>query len=279
MAVNMFKMNENHEEINLIGTSIRPNMETFYRFALMSGEGIGTAYEYFVKWGLLKNVIDSAKDPKHIFIWGLPEKYGLGLDFVLLAMIYRSSITIVDERHAIIDKFKIISDKIGHRPQIDISRIENLSQLDAKSFLEKNHGEKYDLLLSCEVLQRLSEGDRANYFNQIGKIAKVSAIFVPNKDNVAHAKLSGLNTVSLCELQSYCSQTSNDILKSGYVDMPPFPPGLRRSEDAKNKALDSRVERFLMRILEKWELIEKITPFKIKAHLSHIVYVFTESYI
>ena len=43
---------------------------------LLEGEGLGTSYEYYVKFRRLKRFILSVGPPKKILIAGLPERYG-----------------------------------------------------------------------------------------------------------------------------------------------------------------------------------------------------------
>jgi hypothetical protein len=63
------------------------------------------------------------------------------------------------------------------------------------------------------------------------------------------------------------------VLSSGYCDIPPFPPGLERSSEAKENALTSPLEIAAMRVLEWWCLGERWTPAAIQKRWAHLIYV------
>jgi hypothetical protein len=67
------------------------------------------------------------------------------------------------------------------------------------------------------------------------------------------------------------------VCEAGYLDLPPFPPGLQRSAGVKERAAESRVERLIMRGLEWWIRIERSLPRFVKRRFGHIVYVFSQS--
>jgi len=241
------------------------SIKSLYLTALLEGEGLGTAYEYFAKWRILMKIFRKIGYPKNVLVAGLPEKYGSSMDFVLFAQKYNLNITIVDDRGENINKFKKILELAKEKDDcIEITEIDRLSDL------KLNLKEKYDLLLCCEVLQRLSEEERTKYFNQIGEIAENALIFVPNKENRSHAKLSGLNALNLNELSNYCQRY--DIIDKGYVDMPPFPPGLKRSEEDRQKVTESFLQKSFMKTLELWAGSEVIFPKIFKRRFSHIIY-------
>lgn len=241
------------------------SIKSLYLTALLEGEGLGTAYEYFAKWRILMKIFRKIGYPKNILVAGLPEKYGSSMDFVLFAQKYNLNITIVDDRVENINKFKKILELAKEKEDfMEITEIDRLSDL------KLNLKEKYDLLLCCEVLQRLSEEERTKYFNQIGEIAENALIFVPNKENRSHAKLSGLNALNLNELSNYCQRY--DIIDKGYVDMPPFPPGLKRSEEDRQKVTESFLQKSFMKTLELWAGSEAIFPKIFKRRFSHIIY-------
>jgi nucleoside-diphosphate-sugar epimerase len=264
-TINWYKQNG---YLSIKGTQNMP-IKSLYPLALAEGEGLGTAYEYFAKWNLLRKIFEEIGFQKNILVAGLPEKYGSSMDFVLLAQKYNSGITIIDERIEAIHKFKKTLQNLNKEDHsIRIIKVGRLSELKFT-----NSGKKYDLLLCCEVLQRLSENSRVEYFKQITKISKNAIIFVPNKENKSHAKLSGLNTLSLNELIGYCREKRSIVLKKGYIDMPPFPPGLKRAEEARSKATKSLIQKFFMKILEIWCSAENLFPKVIKKKKAHIVYV------
>jgi len=148
-------------------------------------------------------------------------------------------------------------------------KINNLPEFNYKSGIDG----KFDLALSSEVFQRIDKG-KETYISNLIKVANNFAIFAPNRGNESHASLSGLNSVSLEELLIYCQAHSKATLYDyGYIDMPPFPPGISRSQDKREKASRSRIESFLMKGLEIYNLSEDIIPTFIKRQIAHIVYV------
>jgi hypothetical protein len=77
--------------------------------------------------------------------------------------------------------------------------------------------------------------------------------------------------VALCE-----QAEGAHALSSGYCDIPPFPPGLERSSEAKENALQSPIEIVAMRVLEWWCLGERWMPAAIQKRWAHLVYVALE---
>ena len=81
------------------------SIKSLYPFALTEGEGLGTAYEYFVKRLNLDGRFDDLPPNPRILIAGLPEKYGSSLDFFLLATdIKARELTVIDDRSAALEK-------------------------------------------------------------------------------------------------------------------------------------------------------------------------------
>jgi hypothetical protein len=74
------------------------SIKDLYALALAEGEGMGTAYKYYVKRLILRRFLDGRLQPRSILIAGLPEKYGASLDFVLLGSELGATITVVDDR-------------------------------------------------------------------------------------------------------------------------------------------------------------------------------------
>jgi hypothetical protein len=74
------------------------SVKDLYTLALAEGEGMGTAYEYYVKRMALRRFLDGRPRPDSILIAGLPEKYGASLDFVLLGSELGAAAAVVDDR-------------------------------------------------------------------------------------------------------------------------------------------------------------------------------------
>jgi hypothetical protein len=142
----------------------------------------------------------------------------------------------------------------------------------------KGVGGEFDLALSSEVFQRL-DGAQGTYVSSLKRLAKNFAIFVPNRGNESHSNLSGLRSVDLRELLNYFPEQNHglNIFDYGYVDMPPFPPGLTRSREKRMEAAESRLEGFLMKGLEIYSRFEDLVPTFLKEKAAHIVYVMARS--
>jgi len=137
---------------------------------------------------------------------------------------------------------------------------------------------KFDLALSSEVYQRL-EGDQENYISNLKRLSKNFAIFAPNNGNESHTTLSGLKSVHLKDLLRCCGegQPENTIYDYGFLDMPPFPPGLTRSKEKRMQAAESQVETLLMKGLEIYCLCEFLFPKFLKEKIAHITYVMVKN--
>ncbi|MBU0732038.1 hypothetical protein KKC88_04120, partial [Patescibacteria group bacterium] len=140
----------------------------------------------------------------------------------------------------------------------------NLNNIEINNFNAVNVEDECDLLLSSEVLQRME--DKEDYIKRGKAISKQQVIFAPNAGNDSHNKLSGLQSVSLEEMTKLTQG------KAGYLDFPPFPPGIKRSEEQKEKAKSGMFENFAMKGLEGWAWSEKFYPDFIKEKFAHIVY-------
>jgi len=224
------------------------NIKNLYELALAEGEGLGTAYEYFVKLRLLERLLKNKKI-NSVLIYGLPEKYGFSLDFVYFCFTNNLNLTLFNNNDEKTRKLKSILKKVSINKKIKI-----IKKID----------KRYDLVLSSEVLQSLNKNELKIFIDNIVKYSENAIIFVPNKDNKNHLKYSGLNGFTLEELNFLF----NNVKKPGYVDMPPFPPGLKIKKRFKSV--------FLIRILGFFALIEKFIPKIIKKYIAHINYVLVD---
>ena len=245
------------------------SIKTAYYLAKVEGEGLGTAYEYILKKKLLTKLVDTVGSPKSILVAGLPEKYGFSLDFVHFGEYVDAEVVIIDER----------TDKLSAFGQI-MSRLKDqgffsqlcLTTLPLSNWNEINVKDKmFDLVISCEVLQRLSIDERRAYLQRLAGIAKVSVFFVPNAENTAHAKISKLHSLKLEELTNLCVAAGYEPLDYGYVDMPPFPPGLKQKKKNGVRRKDAKLE-LLAEVLNVWSVIERYLPRGIVKKQAHIVY-------
>lgn len=255
------------------------SIKSLYPLALAEGEGVGTAYEYVAKRLVLGRWLKGLSRPGRslqlgrspqlgrVLIAGLPQKYGASLDFFLLAHELGAELTVVDEREAALAKAQAalsVMQKLGQMDgltptYVAVGALTELSEL-AGSF---------DLVISSEVLQRVS--DCSAYVGRLGQLAPAVALFAPNADNSSHTTLSGLAGVSLSEMEQLTAN-SQRLAASGYIDMPPFPPGITRDEGQREQATTGRLEALAMWGLGVYVRLEWGIPAGIRRSQSHIVY-------
>jgi hypothetical protein len=223
----------------------------------------------------LNKFVNSIEKPKRILIAGLPEKYGLSMDFFLLGQMLKAEIVVIDERSDALERAEEVLRILRSKNIIeDINTVflkaDRIAEFNNESF----YNEEFDLALSSEVLQRLGDA-RETYISALQKAAHNFAVFVPNRGNESHAALSGLNSVYLRDLLGYVNSgdSEKNIFDYGYIDMPPFPPGMTRSQEKRNQASESRLEAVLMKGLEIYSFCEDIIPEIVKKKIAHIVYV------
>lgn len=246
------------------------SIKSLYALALAEGEGVGTAYEYFAKRLALAGWLQQLGRPARLLIAGLPEKYGSSLDFLLLAEELGASVTVVDERPLALDKLQsslAAAQGAGWLTAvtpilIPVKTLADLSELTGS----------FDLAISSEALQRLQEPARPRYVVRLGELATAVALFCPNGDNPAHNNLSRLSGLTLAQLQALFS-LAPPLHRCGYIDMPPFPPGIIRSEEQREQATSGKFEAFAMWGLGYFARAEKFLPTAVRRRQSHIVYV------
>ena len=164
-------------------------IRALYTLALAEGEGVGTAYEYYAKNLVLRPWLAALPPPRRLLIAGLPQRYGLSLDFVALAGEFGAELTIVDERP---DRLAFLQSTVaalqsegalpGGPPTV--TAVRSLAELPAAA--------PYDLALSSEVLQRLPAAERRAYASGLLRAAQAVALFAPNAGNAGHTTHSGL---------------------------------------------------------------------------------------
>jgi hypothetical protein len=85
---------------------------------------------------------------------------------------------------------------------------------------------------------------------------------------MAHTNISGLAGVTLTEMQALVGSEA----KTGYIDMPPFPPGITRTEDQREQATSGTFEAIAMWGLGYYARLEHFLPTAVRRSQSHIVY-------
>lgn len=251
--------------------SLMYSIKSLYTPALAEGEGVGTAYEYFAKRLVLRPWLKRLSPIKRILIAGLPEKYGSSLDFLLLAEELGATAVVADERPEAIEKLQ--NSLSATQAQNWLMDCQPETQVVADMGMLAEVDPPFDLVISSEVLQRLVEADRRVYVERALELGTAVALFCPNADNPAHTNLSGLNGLHLRELENLITPSPrHPVTLSGYIDMPPFPPGIVRDEDQRAQASSGKLEAFAMWGLGYYARLEKLIPISIRRRQSHIVY-------
>jgi hypothetical protein len=261
-----------------------PSIQYMYPFTLLEGQGMGTAYEYYSKLKVMNGVLERTGLPTRFVAVGLPEKHGYDLDFVLLVHQLQARgasplLVMSEDRPHVLDEFRAA---LGQIPDPVLRSSVELVQLDGLTDWRALEGRRFDWLLSTASVQRLPDAEIITYIRNARQIARYAFLFVPNGGNRAHMTLSGLRGLELAQVVDLCRRatqpggspsTEPKVLAAGYCDIPPFPPGLARSQAAKEKAMHSPLETLAMRILEWWCKAEFLIPRFLQRRLAHLVYV------
>jgi hypothetical protein len=267
-------------------------IRSIYPLALLEGQGMGTAYEYYSKLRVMTRVLAQTGAPRGLLVLGLPEKHGYDLDFVLFA--HRLSLSTHSAHPVPLVVCEDRSEILGHlrrtlrrlpdpamAQHVELVRVDSLTHcqvIDGRSLA----GRRFDWLISTASVQRLPRDRFTSYIDCARQRADFCMLFIPNSGNRAHLTLSGLRGLDLEETLELCQEArtagareraSPRVLAAGYCDIPPFPPGLQRSTKAKERALHSRLETLAMRCLQGWCHIESWMPRILQKRLAHLVYV------
>jgi hypothetical protein len=251
---------------------MKDTIKALYAYALAEGEGVGTAYEYVAKAEFIRPIVSklSALAVKgdggvraRILVAGLPEKYGTSLDFAILAHRHEASLHVVDDRQEAIDRAGKGIVAVQQAGRLQGLRVEylRLSSLAALPDVPP-----HDVVLSCEVLQRVPPPARADFVSALRSRGPMGALFVPNAENASHLEISGLAGFSRRELEALFEDA-----RCGYVDMPPFPPGIARSKEQRVRASSGLAEALAMRALDLYCSGERFVPAPVKRRFAHIV--------
>lgn len=238
--------------------------KTLYSLATSSEEGIGTAYEYFVKIKKLNKII---KNLRSIAIFGLPEKHGVSLDFLLFAKNKNLKTTVYEDREDTLKKLLKAVEK-----HIDLGS--SLKLIIKKNLLDMEEKERFDCLVNSDCLQRFENNEREIILLKAKKMSNISIFFMPNEDNISFVK-TNLNrkTVSSDEILNCCAKNNIKIIESGYIDMPPFPSGISLSKEKREKIKNSIFINIIFFGLICWSLLEVVLPEVIRKRFSHIFYI------
>lgn len=247
------------------------SVKALYPLALAEGEGVGTAYEYVAKGWVLQRWWQDRPRPRSLLVAGLPEKYGAGLDWLWLAYAWGIRPIIIDERPAALahlqDSLKA-AQSVGLLAGLDIIILRVASLATIPDTITP-----IDLAASSEVVQRLTPDERSTYVNQLAGLAEAVALFAPNGDNPAHTTISGLSGITLTEWRALLdNRLAGESWRTGYVDRPPFPPGVTRSAAQRAQASQGRLEGAAMWGLSQYARLETRLPQALMRRHAHILY-------
>lgn len=247
------------------------SIKALYALALAEGEGVGTAYEYFAKRLVLRPWLPQFAPVRRLLVAGLPEKYGASLDHLLLAQELGATAVVVDDRPQALAKMAQALAAAQAVGWLTAVAVETVLVADLAQMAELQG--PFDLAIANEVLQRLPASERLPYLQRQRQLATAVATFCPNAANPDHAKHSGLGTVALDELRVLAGERPLD--RFGYIDMPPFPTGVVRSEAQRNQAESGWLEGVAMWGLGYFARLEHGLPTAVRRQKSHIIYTLT----
>jgi hypothetical protein len=248
---------------------------------------MGTAYEYYSKLRVARRIFVRTGTPQTMLVLGLPEKHGYDLDYVLLAQSLCKAepgnlglhLTVCEDRADVLAHFEHALGSLTDptvRHQVELVSVESLIDTDPLS------GRQFDWVISTASVQRLIDQEIVTYLHNARQMADYALLFIPNGGNRAHLTLSGLRGLSLEEMLALCRHAGTTgpapryplpILAAGWCDIPPFPPGLERSTEAKERAMHSPLETLAMWMLQWWCRGETWMPKILQRRLAHLVYV------
>ena len=243
---------------------------------------MGTAYEYYSKLRVMYSVFSRTGAPHSMVVVGLPEKHGYDLDFVLLAHELRTlggrhcPLRVHEDRPDVLTDFCRTLQELpdpAMREQIELGRIDSLIDWPPLT------SSRFDWVVSTASVQRLPDNEIVTYIQRARQTANYAFLFIPNSGNRAHLTLSGLRGLDIDRVLALCRQaaradgTHPPVIAAGYCDIPPFPPGLERSQEAKERAMHSPMETLAMWVLEWWCRGESLIPRFLKKRLAHLIYV------
>jgi hypothetical protein len=247
-----------------------------YPVALLEGEGMGTAFEYSVKLKMLHRAFKFCLPPRQILIGGLPEAYGVDLALALFAAQYDSRVVVADDRLPMLEKFADALQSLQLSGLVNAEHFE-MRHLETLADPTRPDDVPFDLWITTSSIQRLTENERAEYLAQVRENARCAAILVANEGHKAHQNITGIKGFFLPDLVSMCQQAGLAVQEANYLDMPPFPPGITRSTEAKENAAQSSLNRAAMHILEWAVHVERFWPRLVRQRFSHIAYVILQA--
>ncbi len=241
----------------------------FHYCAKLGGEGYGSTYEYVAKYLVLLEAWRTEDLKKERFeklvILGLPQRYGLSLDFLLWADFLGIKKVVVwnnlPEKGEIFLVQGEVLTKVLHLRKLDLVLEESLDRLGVSDG---------SLCVSCEVFQGLSEPQRRRYV-EVASASGFHVLFIPNYFNQDHLRFTGLPTVPFNDLSPYFLRG-----REVYLDFPPVPAGFELPKKGPFSAKEvgfSGVDKSIYLFLDYWLWIERVILYRMprlyrsRAHL------------
>ena len=223
----------------------------WYPLNILEQEGLGTTYEYLSKIPILDNIYKNAYF-KQVIIAGLPGKYGFSLDLILCSYYFGiKKIIILESRKSKLEMLKKILEHLTITPYLkSIIKLQRVTQVQLSSpSYYRNHFSSEDFIINSEVIQNWSFTVIKNWMNNLP--TNHIMLFVPNGENLAHMIISKLKSLNRVTLLSLIDRNKFSDINLGYADMPPFPPGLKRSLHSKVSLSNSSMKLSLINFLFK----------------------------
>ncbi|MFA6217618.1 MAG: hypothetical protein WDL87_08240 [Candidatus Omnitrophota bacterium] len=245
----------------------------YYDLARLQNEGWGTVYEYLDKHLFLKKKISKTKI-KRILIAGLPEKYGYSLDFLMLAQELGVLCTVIDDRKDRIERTKEFVTGLALKNKLDLGLIKFI--VSGNSIIPHDvddHPLKYDLVLSCEAIQRYSDPQQLEILKKLAFVSDSVFIFMPNALHSGHAR-SGLATVDIKQISSWKKELGGEYsLEYGFIDFAPWSSGITGKRNLPGVLAGCNlIQRLMAFIIELWLGLVKYMPARFCVNNSHIIY-------
>jgi len=231
-------------------------LKMLYPLALTEGEGLGMAYEYFVRRRLMAGWLKTRPQPRRLLIAGLPERHGFSLDFFLMAQEWSAELVVVDERPQRLEKCQKVVAAAQRQGYFHNLNPTYLPVSDLIHLRELN--QTFDLALCAEVLQRIPADWVSRYWRTLWERANAIALFAPNASNPAHLTYNRLPGLYLDDMRTIALMAHEEQVRIGYLDMPPFPPGMSRSQAQRERSLSGPWNMTTVSLLE---MVGRLEPF------------------
>ncbi|MBK7919635.1 MAG: class I SAM-dependent methyltransferase [Chloroflexi bacterium] len=186
-----------------------------------------------------------------------------------------ADVTVVDERPSALQKLHHLL-KAAQGRVVD-GRCAHLHRVTDMAALDEIAG-PFDLCISSEVVQRLDPAERGRYAARLAAWARPwpcsrpTATIPPIPTSAAFPALPWPN----CKPSLPISLSPTLHFKAGYIDMPPFPPGITRSDEQREQATSGRMEALAMWGLGYYARAEKLLPTAVRRSKSHIVFILVQ---